>query len=807
MLMSQEATGKSFYVPSYKTVGLDNMDLLVSPDPPNWMAVDRRGREIMDAVAGGATLEETIEQYATQFNQDYFKAWLHCSDFLRKAMRQSFVSPSSFQRERYLGRGKVLKLEGLEELWLHVTNRCNLACTHCLVESSPEGEGGLGLEEWKETVNAAIDLGVKTFYITGGEPFIREDIISLLEYILARPEVKKLVVLTNGTLLGEAIPGLASLDRERLQLQVSLDGPSPGVNDSLRGEGSFSLAIKGIEATVKSGFDVGIATTVMRENLDHLPGITRLVSRLEAGYHHLLFLHPRGKSRGALSPPASKMRETLSRVLEVAEEEGVELDNLEQTRVEVDSPPGVKRDLCGSGFTSLCINFDGGVYPSPSLAGVEEMKMGDLVEGSLEEIWRGSRVARGVRDLSVKDMEGCKKCLLRFICGGGDLEQAYFSSGGSGESHCEVRKHLLFRAMGALAEERKSKSHSPALYRGMGEGALPMDSQEVMLGRSNCALSASLEAMREKVRKFYSRAAREPVEELCCSGGYSERETAHLPEEVLEVAYGCGSPIGYGEPQEGETVVDLGSGGGIDCFVAAEKVGREGRVVGIDMTEEMLERARRSKAQVAESLGYDVVEFREGYLEELPLPEEGADLVVSNCVINLSPHKRKVLGEIWRVLREKGRVVISDTLSEEEVPHHMRSNPRLWGECISGALTEQEYLDYMEEVGFYGATVLEKSFWKEVEGRRFYSAVIKGYKFKKGRACIYRGHRAIYRGKHKAVMDEEGHIFPRGVPVEVCTGTASRLSSPPYSRSFTVLEPEGEGDEYCCCGPDGNGPC
>ena len=287
-----------------------------------------------------------------------------------------------------------------------------------------------------------------------------------------------------------------------------------------------------------------------------------------------------------------------------------------------------------------------------------------------------------------------------------------------------------------------------------------------------------------------------------------KEDLAHIPAEVVDRFYGCGSPVTAASLQPGESMVDLGSGAGIDCFIAAKRVGVDGRVYGIDMTEQMLSVARECQPKVAASLGYDAVEFRHGYLEEIPLGEAAVDVVTSNCVINLSPDKSRVFGEVWRVLRNCGRFVVADIVSDNAVPSKMRADGQLWGECISGALTEEAFLAGAEKAGFYGVSVLKKSFWREVEGCKFYSLTVRGYKFKKQAGCRFVGQRAVYLGPLKAVVDEEGHLFPRGEPVEVCTDTADKLSQAPYLGSFVIVDDTtGAGEivqnpDDCCDQPD-----
>jgi len=221
----------------------------------------------------------------------------------------------------------------------------------------------------------------------------------------------------------------------------------------------------------------------------------------------------------------------------------------------------------------------------------------------------------------------------------------------------------------------------------------------------------------------------------------------------------------------------------------------------------MLAVARESQPRVATALGYDNVEFRKGILEQIPLDGACADIVTSNCVINLSPDKPAVFREIWRVLKDRGRAVIADIVADRDVAAALRLDGQLWGECISGALSEDAFLAALERAGFYGVSILKKTFWREVEGTRFYSVTVRGYKFEKKAGCRYVGQYAVYLGPMKAVVDEEGHLFPRGVPMEVCTDTATKLSASPYRGTFAILDsPASTGTIATndgCCGADG----
>jgi ubiquinone/menaquinone biosynthesis C-methylase UbiE len=181
---------------------------------------------------------------------------------------------------------------------------------------------------------------------------------------------------------------------------------------------------------------------------------------------------------------------------------------------------------------------------------------------------------------------------------------------------------------------------------------------------------------------------------------YEDTDVSDLPSTVTDVAFGCGNPTAISALRPGETVLDLGSGGGIDCFLAAKMVGEAGKVYGVDMTPEMIALARKN----AEKVGATNVEFRLGEIEQLPLPDATVDVIISNCVINLSPDKDRVFREAFRVLRPGGRLQVSDIVWTKPVPDEIKNDMEAWAGCIAGALVESEYLGKIEAAGFTGVT-------------------------------------------------------------------------------------------------------
>lgn len=203
--------------------------------------------------------------------------------------------------------------------------------------------------------------------------------------------------------------------------------------------------------------------------------------------------------------------------------------------------------------------------------------------------------------------------------------------------------------------------------------------------------------------------------QLCCCGparadeigiriGYTREELESVPEGA-NLGLGCGNPVALASLREGETVLDLGSGPGLDCFLAARRVGEKGRVIGVDMTPEMLERAREN----ARRGGYSNVEFRLGEIENLPVANNSVDVIISNCVINLSPDKPRVFREAYRVLKPGGRLMVSDIVLEEELPEAVRKSTAAYLGCISGAALKKDYLEMIEQAGFRNLEVVAES--------------------------------------------------------------------------------------------------
>ena len=234
------------------------------------------------------------------------------------------------------------------------------------------------------------------------------------------------------------------------------------------------------------------------------------------------------------------------------------------------------------------------------------------------------------------------------------------------------------------------------------------------------------ENIQEEIRKHYGGIAKRvsaTKKSSCCGDGacccdasndytlYSAEYIAGLPMEAINASLGCANPIALANLQKGETVLDLGSGGGIDVLISARFVGETGKAYGLDMTDEMLELANRNK----EKSGVKNVEFIKGYIEDIPLDDESVDVVTSNCVINLTESKEAALAEAYRVLKKGGRLAIADIVELKPVPDEIRPSVQMWVGCISGALNVQEYERILKEVGFTSIEIIPVNIYtKEV---------------------------------------------------------------------------------------------
>ena len=733
--------------------------LAINSEFPSWITTNEKGNLVLKSFAESKSSLRATLDYSKAFKVDEEKAFTEVKDFYKNCKINKL-----FERgEAYKGRDKYLRLEKLSEFWIHINQNCNLRCKHCLVSSGPKLSNGLETEILENVMQEAHSLGTKRFYITGGEPFLRKDIFHLLDLIIKELGCE-VIILTNGTLITEEVARkLSSYPKQQLTLQISLDGATPEINDSIREKGSYKKIVTGIKNLVKEDIRPTITTTITSENYRKVPQITEFTGELGCPIHHLMWLHKRGREKGDMFLPVEKLIKTVDRVMDTAQKVGVAVDNYDSIKLRVFGKPGIKVDGANSGWSSLALYIDGFIYPSASFVGIKELKCGDIFNEGLEEIWKGSPVLKKIRKISTKELE---RDPYKFLSGGGDLEHSYFYSKKfiGGDPYYPVYVHLLKKAIKEATPNVEDKK--PEVLSSMSDFSylcIKENEGDVVTAHTNCVLSFDLfDEGHKKVSDYYGKAANDVEEDIVNPVKYEREYIEHIPEEVVKISYGCGSPVISADVKEGETVLDLGSGAGLECFIASRLTGKSGEIIGIDMTDEMLKKANKAKKEVIKSLGYDNVEFKRGYLEFLPIEDKSIDLVISNCVVNLSPDKKRVFEEIMRVLKPGGRVIISDVAAEKEFPLSIKLNNKLWGECISGALTENELYYHLEKTGFGKIEALRRFLYRVVDGYKFYSLTFRAYRPEKTEE---KG--VLYKGHFKEVRLDDGTLLKRGEPARV----------------------------------------
>lgn len=329
------------------------------------------------------------------------------------------------------------------------------------------------------------------------------------------------------------------------------------------------------------------------------------------------------------------------------------------------------------------------------------------------------------------------------------------------------------------------------------------------------------------VSERYSQGAQARESALCCPVSFNPKYLEVLPEEIIERDYGCGDPTPF--VQSGDVVLDLGSGAGKVCWIAAQVAGPEGRVIGVDMNTEMLTLAQKHHTTIANRVGFDNVTYRRGMIQDLALdldllethlrenPVSGAeswlelrqleeqlrkdrpliednsvDVVLSNCVLNLvrPADKDQLFEEIFRVVKPGGRVAISDIVADEDVPVAMQNDPELWSGCISGAYREDLFLEAFSKVGFHGVTTAKRDEqpWQTVNGYEFRSMTVLAYKDLDG-SDLDRNQALVYNGPFEEIQDDQGRTFRRGERTPVGDRAFQRMQEAPYKGLFTAIEP------------------
>ncbi len=761
----------------------ESISVYLHPERPDWFVPSSAGdRVLRDLVAGGGGGGGEVGSVALSLEAQRFLA------------RLPDTEPA-----QYPGRGSRLSPDRLEELWLHLTDRCNLECAHCLFSSSPTAGAELETERALELVAQARALGCRVFALTGGEPLVHPGFATIVEGILQDPEAH-VVCLTNGLLLEHNADDLLRWPSDRFHLQISLDGIGE-THDQVRGAGAFERLLVQLRWLRQQERPFTMSMGVRAQNRDEMVQVVDLAHRAGATNLHFMWYFVAGRgTQGDFADPL-QLFSPLRKAQERARALGLVIDNLDSMRTQLFAPPGTIHDGTGAGWDSLAVGPDGNLYPSAALVGREELCT--TMAGDLARAWRESPVLEGLRQRTVAG----DSSPWRYLLGGGDLDHAYAHTGGfdGPDPYLPLHEEL---ARWLITEEARDQpdGEAPGLRLKMGDVLETCGAHgDVALVHSNCLLGVASggEDSRSPIKAFYGRAAEAPNEDILNPAVFPEELVAHVPDEARLRSYGCGSPVSDAGLEPGEAVMDLGCGAGLECFVAASLVGATGSVIGVDMLDRMLGLAENGAAQVAQRLGYRNTEFRLGYIEALPLEDASVDVVLSNCVLNLCTNKRRAWREIFRVLRPGGRLVVADVVCETEPPAAIRNDETLRGECIGGALTERDLMGLLEETGFCALRVVKRFPYRVVAGHPFFSLT---FEARRPSAETEAPVRVQYRGPFVAAMTAAGRLLRPGSIALLSPDEVSAAGDQVFvlddAGNVTNVELEGA----CCCAPETPAP-
>ena len=743
-------------------------NIYVNSEKPDWLVVGRKADILLKHMLEHPGAPE--------------KAACASADGLNASLSRNLISIAELQSHLstspaapYTGRAPLLSTDSLKECWFHLTNNCNLACKHCLFSASPAATESLPADRFTRAVDEARKLGCRLFYFTGGEPLTYPGFVAYLAEILTDPDTHA-VILTNGMLIEKNLAGLKKLPVDRLHLQISMDGLREQ-HDAQRGAGSFDNLVGNLQLLKENDIPATIAVAVNRTNIDILPEMVVFAADQGISNLHFMWHFVRGKGSAEQFVPPSEILPRLIAAQEIAEKKGVLIDNIETLRSQVFSTPGTRFDLSNSGWESLAIGPDGTVFPSPALVDVDDLRCGHIADG-LAQCWRHSAVLERIRAASLLDSPKYAGNPLKFITGGGDIDHSYLAGGDlvGHDPYTELYDGLVLWLIARQVRTYGSADQSGILLR-MGDVRhdCPDGGRGVCLTHCNCVISLSDDLGHSSVREFYRNAAVATNEDIVNPFASDQASADFIPDESKKRSYGCGSPVRDADITKDEVVVDLGSGSGVECFIAAAETGPGGRVYGIDMTDEMLELARNSKTQVTARLGYDNVEFRKGFLEDLPLEDNTADVVISNCVINLSPDKRKTFLEVLRILKPGGRMIVSDIVTDAPIPVEIKNNEIFRGECLGGAMQQDHLMSMLHFMGFEGTSLIKRFPYRREGDTSFYSLTFSCYKPEQAREV-----EVIYRGPFKAVYTEDGVILVKGRRTKISSSALASLDDSVY---------------------------
>ncbi|MDY6853951.1 MAG: DUF5714 domain-containing protein [Thermodesulfobacteriota bacterium] len=718
----------NFQIDHWQRFQYRDIPIYFNLDEPDWFVPNQAGDDILQSL------------YSNKANTPNL-------NIIRFLDRLPVSKPTNYQ-----GRSVYLQLNQLKELWFHITNQCNLSCSHCLFASSPKDESMLRYDKIMEIAKEAHFLGCCVFAITGGEPLVHPDIEQIINGLFQLNNCH-VVILTNGMNL-PAVLDCNQFDFNRLHFQISMDGIRE-THDNVRGKGTFHKLAKNLKWIRKRKIPYTLSMCVTRHNVQQMPDMVDFAASVGAGNVHFMWYFIRGRGQKENFAVVETIFHHLINAAEHADTRGIKIDNLESLRTQIFAPRGTIHDGTTAAWESLAVGPDGLLYPSAALIGIPELST-DTSAG-IEKAWHQSPVLQQIRKSTAASLASP----FRFLLGGGDIDHSYtHKKTFCGDDPYQTLQEKLVLWLIAKEINRKPENGLPQIRLRMGEILESCGAHgKVAFTHSNCLLATAQESSLTIVKSFYSEAVGDKREDILNPVCYDENLIDHIPKAYRFRGYGCGSPVLDADIQKGEHVVDLGCGSGVECFIAARLTGRTGKVIGVDMLDPMLQSANEALQGVIKNIGFNNIQFKKGYLEELPMESDSVDLVLSNCVMNLSVHKRRSYAEIYRVLRPGGRLVISDVVCESDPDPAIRNDEILRSECIAGAMTQGHLMALLEETGFKSVRMIKRFPYRTVQGHPFFSLTFSAVKPK-----ISKKVKVIYRGPSSSLITHDGILLPLGEP-------------------------------------------
>lgn len=396
--------------------------LLLDPDTPSWIIVNAIGKDFIMHCNGEKTIRDIIKILCKKYNEKYEESVENVLEFAHEARKNLIIDEDPFLPPERPKR----KTDFLSKVWVNVTNNCNLRCIHCHLSSGQKLQNEMSTREILKLINELRDIKTKELVFSGGEPLMRDDFLDIVEHSYFQG-FNRITLLTNGILIDDKIA--RKLSEFKVEVQVSLDGVRKETHESIRGKGTFRSTIEGIRKLVDADVSSRISMTLMKSNIDELEEMGKFIKELGVENLHFSVLQNKGRAKEHQSMIGLKgedIVEIIKRMTEFSSTTDINIDSEKTIRFKVEKLS--RKDLCGAGSTLISIAADGNVYPCSGLHD-EEFLAGNIRDQSLRDIWKESETFEKFRSLSLLDIEDCRNCEFKYICGGGCHVEKYHTYG------------------------------------------------------------------------------------------------------------------------------------------------------------------------------------------------------------------------------------------------------------------------------------------------------------------------------------------------------------------------------------------